>query len=162
MEVAFAVVPLSPSHLLCLFLYVNTTSALQGKNIHQSPLDFLSLLPPFLLYQFLDHKFNFFMANYLGICVVLFVLAGSSSVIVEGRFVVEKSSIRVISPYDLRSSKHDAAIANFGVPGYGGSMIGSVVYPSNASFGCNPFDGDKPFKSKSSHPTILLLDRGGN
>ncbi|KAM7524750.1 hypothetical protein LguiA_014652 [Lonicera macranthoides] len=98
------------------------------------------------------------MANYVGICVVLLVLAGIF--IVEGRFVVEKSSIRVISPYDLRSSKHDAAIANFGVPGYGGSMIGSLVYPSNGSFGCNPFDGDKPFKSKSSRPTILLLDRG--
>ncbi|KAM7530326.1 hypothetical protein LguiB_033736 [Lonicera macranthoides] len=98
------------------------------------------------------------MANYVGICVVLLVLAGIF--IVEGRFVVEKSSIRVISPYDLRSSKHDAAIANFGVPGYGGSMIGSLVYPSNGSFGCNPFDGDKPFKPKSSRPTILLLDRG--
>lgn len=81
----------------------------------------------------------------------------------EGRFVVEKSSISVLSPVDLRS-KHDAAIGNFGVPDYGGSMVGSVVYPKkpDSSFGCSQFDGDKPYKSKSSsRPTILLLDRGG-
>ncbi|KAK2999724.1 hypothetical protein RJ639_023629 [Escallonia herrerae] len=79
---------------------------------------------------------------------------------VEARFVVEKSSISVIDPYDLRS-KHDGAIGNFGVPDYGGSMVGSVVYAEKGSSGCNPFDGDKPFKSKSRLPTILLLDRGG-
>ncbi|GAA0172927.1 extracellular matrix structural protein [Lithospermum erythrorhizon] len=78
---------------------------------------------------------------------------------VEGRFVVEKSSISVVSPYDIRS-KHDAAIGNFGVPDYGGSMVGSVVYPEKGGNGCKPFDGDQPFKSKSTRPTILLLDRG--
>lgn len=80
----------------------------------------------------------------------------------EGRFVVEKSSISVLSPDNLRS-KHDAAIGNFGLPDYGGSMVGTVVYPRKpASFGCSRFDGDQPFKSNSSTPTILLLDRGGN
>lgn len=75
------------------------------------------------------------------------------------RFVVEKSSISVLSPYSLRS-KHDSAIGNFGIPDYGGSMVGSVVYPEKGSNGCNPFEGDKPFKSKSSRPTVLLVDRG--
>lgn len=79
---------------------------------------------------------------------------------VESRFIVEKSSVSIVSPYDL-SSKHDAAIGNFGVPDYGGSMVGTVVYPQKGSVGCSPFDGDKPFKSKSHRPTILLLDRGG-
>ncbi|KAL0363778.1 UNVERIFIED_CONTAM: Vacuolar-sorting receptor 6 [Sesamum calycinum] len=78
---------------------------------------------------------------------------------VDSRFVVEKSSISVLSPYDLRS-KHDAAIANFGVPDYGGSMVGTLLYPQKASVGCSSFDGDKPFKSNSPRPTILLLDRG--
>lgn len=80
----------------------------------------------------------------------------------EGRFVVEKSSISVLSPIDLKS-KHDAAIGNFGVPDYGGSMVGTVVYPKKpaSTFGCSQFEGDQPFKSKSSRPTILLLDRGG-
>ncbi|GFZ05929.1 similar to VACUOLAR SORTING RECEPTOR 6 [Actinidia rufa] len=78
----------------------------------------------------------------------------------RSRFVVEKSSITVIAPHDL-ASKHDGSIANFGVPDYGGSMVGSVVYANKGSFGCNPFDGDKPFKSKTHLPTILVLDRGG-
>ncbi|KVH87994.1 Complement Clr-like EGF domain-containing protein [Cynara cardunculus var. scolymus] len=80
----------------------------------------------------------------------------------EGRFVVEKSSISVLSPIEIRS-KHDAAIGNFGVPDYGGSMVGSVVYPRkpDSATGCAQFQGDKPYKSKSSsRPTILLLDRG--
>ncbi|XP_076890695.1 vacuolar-sorting receptor 7-like [Bidens hawaiensis] len=79
----------------------------------------------------------------------------------EGRFVVEKSSISVLSPDNLRS-KHDAAIGNFGLPDYGGSMVGTVVYPRKpaSSYGCSKFDGDRPFKSNSSRPTILLLDRG--
>lgn len=77
----------------------------------------------------------------------------------HGRFVVEKSSVSVLSPYSLRS-KHDGAIGNFGIPDYGGSMVGTVVYPQKGFFGCNPFEGDKPFKSRSSRPTILLLDRG--
>lgn len=79
----------------------------------------------------------------------------------EARFVVEKSSVSILNPFHLRS-KHDAAIGNFGVPNYGGSMVGTVVYPQQGANGCSPFDGDKPFKSKSSRPNILLLDRGGN
>lgn len=73
--------------------------------------------------------------------------------------MVEKSSISVLNPLDLRS-KHDAAIGNFGVPDYGGSMVGSIVYPQKGASGCSVFDGDKPFRSKSPRPTILLLDRG--
>ncbi|KAF5944676.1 hypothetical protein HYC85_018753 [Camellia sinensis] len=78
---------------------------------------------------------------------------------VDARFVVEKESISVLSPLELRS-KRDGAIGNFGVPVYGGSMVGIVVYPDKGSSGCNPFDGYKPFKSKFHLPVILLLDRG--
>ncbi|KAG5562409.1 hypothetical protein RHGRI_005218 [Rhododendron griersonianum] len=88
--------------------------------------------------------------------VSILVLAVSS---VHARFVVEKNSIRVIHPESLRS-QHDGAIANFGVPKYGGSMVGSVVYPDKGALGCNAFGGDQPFKSKPRMPTILLLDRG--
>ncbi|KAG5562412.1 hypothetical protein RHGRI_005221 [Rhododendron griersonianum] len=88
--------------------------------------------------------------------VSILVLAVSS---VHARFVVEKNSIRVIHPESLRS-QHDGAIANFGVPNYGGSMVGSVVYPDKGALGCTAFDGDQPFKSKTCMPTILLLDRG--
>lgn len=92
---------------------------------------------------------------FVGLCVLILGIC-----VVNGRFVVEKSSISVISPYDLRSQKHDSAIGNFGVPDYGGSMVGSVVYPHKGSYGCNAFDGDKPFKFNTSRPTFLLLDRG--
>ena len=40
-------------------------------------------------------------------------------------------------------------------------MVGSVVYPKKYSFGCVPFEGDKPFKSHSSPTIVLLLDREG-
>lgn len=99
----------------------------------------------------------------MAVNVVLFVTVLISTYYgVEGGFVVEKESISVLSPYELRFSKHDASIGNFGVPDYGGSMVGSVIYPQKGSNGCNSFDGEKPFKSKSSRPIILLLDRGGN
>ncbi|KAL8159110.1 hypothetical protein V2J09_000647 [Rumex salicifolius] len=79
--------------------------------------------------------------------------------VVYGRFVVEKNSISVIAPDDLKSS-HDAAIGNFGVPEYGGSMIGSVTYPSTNTQACDPFKDDKPFKSRTATPTIVIVDRG--
>ncbi|KAM7272108.1 hypothetical protein ACFE04_031322 [Oxalis oulophora] len=98
------------------------------------------------------------MGSWTSLCslLLLLILLLNS---VAGRFVVEKSSIRVLSPASLRA-KHDSAIGNFGVPDYGGYLIGSVMYPDKGVFGCEAFDGDKPFKSKFPRPTILLLDRG--
>lgn len=92
--------------------------------------------------------------------IVSTLLLSSTSIFIDARFVVEKSSIRILDPSHIRS-KHDAAIGNFGVPDYGGSMVGTVVYPDTGATGCSPFEGDKPFRSKSSRPNILLLDRGG-
>nr|GMC64463.1 vacuolar-sorting receptor 6-like [Ipomoea batatas] len=72
---------------------------------------------------------------------------------------VEKNSISIVSPYSIRA-KYDASIGNFGVPDYGGSLVGTVVYPQKGAFGCSAFEGDKPFKSKTPRPNILLVDRG--
>lgn len=79
-------------------------------------------------------------------------------VVVEARFVVEKESISVLNPEEMRS-KRDGSIANFGLPDYGGFLIGSVVYPDSKTDGCSAFG--KTFKPKFPRPTILLLDRGG-
>lgn len=79
-------------------------------------------------------------------------------VIVDARFVVEKESISVLNPEEMRS-KRDGSIANFGLPDYGGFLIGSVVYPDSKTDGCSAFG--KTFKPKFPRPTILLLDRGG-
>lgn len=100
-----------------------------------------------------------FLRKFVALVLVLAVLQYHQ---VGARFVVEKNSITVLSPSNLRHQKHDGSIGNFGVPEYGGSMVGTVVYPEKGSNGCEPFEGDKPFKSSNSpRPTILLIDRGG-
>ncbi|XP_010941716.1 vacuolar-sorting receptor 6 isoform X2 [Elaeis guineensis] len=77
---------------------------------------------------------------------------------VSSRFIVERSNIRVLSPEHIRSH-HDAAIANFGVPDYGGTMTGVIAYPDKGTTGCEPFNSG-PFKSRTRRPVFLLLDRG--
>ncbi|KAL1296132.1 hypothetical protein AAHE18_19G261300 [Arachis hypogaea] len=78
-----------------------------------------------------------------------------------GRFVVEKNSLTVTSPEKIKGT-YDSAIGNFGIPQYGGSMAGSVVYPKDNQKGCKEFDESGiSFKSKpGALPTIVLLDRG--
>ncbi|CAA7040572.1 unnamed protein product [Microthlaspi erraticum] len=80
------------------------------------------------------------------------------TMVVNGRFYVEKSSVTVLNSWEM-GAKHDAAIADFGIPNHGGFMIGSVVYAGQDAYGCDSFN--KTFKPKSSYPTILLIDRGG-
>ncbi|XP_078161589.1 vacuolar-sorting receptor 6-like isoform X2 [Carex rostrata] len=92
------------------------------------------------------------MKAHLVITAFLFIVGS-----VYGRFIVEKSSVRVVSPRHIRGH-HDAALANFGVPNYGGTLVGAVIYPDKKSNGCEKFD--TTFKSKSRRPVILLLDRG--
>jgi len=78
------------------------------------------------------------------------------------RFVVEKNSLRVTSPAALRGV-YECAIGNFGMPQYGGTMHGVVVYPKANAKACNPFaDFDLSFKPKPGGlPVFLLVDRGG-
>ena len=82
--------------------------------------------------------------------------------LVMGRFVVEKNSLRVTSPDSIKGT-HDSAIGNFGIPQYGGSMSGTVVYPKENQKGCKTFsDFGSSFKPKSgAMPNFLLVDRGG-
>nr|XP_023927784.1 vacuolar-sorting receptor 6-like isoform X1 [Quercus suber]XP_023927793.1 vacuolar-sorting receptor 6-like isoform X2 [Quercus suber]XP_023927801.1 vacuolar-sorting receptor 6-like isoform X3 [Quercus suber]XP_023927808.1 vacuolar-sorting receptor 6-like isoform X4 [Quercus suber] len=99
-----------------------------------------------------------FLRKFVALVLVLAVLQYHQ---VGARFVVEKNSITVLSPSNLRHQKHDGAIGNFGVPEYGGFMVGTVVYPEKGSNGCEAFEGDKPYKSSDGRrPTILLIDRG--
>lgn len=77
------------------------------------------------------------------------------------RFVVEKNSLRVTSPDSIKGT-HDSAIGNFGIPQYGGSMAGVVVYPKDNKKGCKVFDEfGISFKAKTGAlPTFVVLDRG--
>ncbi|CAA3027250.1 vacuolar-sorting receptor 3-like [Olea europaea subsp. europaea] len=80
---------------------------------------------------------------------------------VVGRFVVEKNSLRVTSPDSIKGT-HDSAIGNFGIPQYGGSMAGTVMYPKENRKGCKDFDDfGISFKSKpGALPFFVLVDRG--
>eukprot|EP00249_Psilotum_nudum_P020534 c27746_g1_i1 orf=437-2317(+) len=81
---------------------------------------------------------------------------------VNSRFVVEKNNLRVTAPKSLVGS-YDTAIGNMGVPQYGGTLMGSVVYPEKGTTGCKPFsDFGLSFKrsSRLAIPSIVLLDRG--
>ncbi|KAI9181655.1 hypothetical protein LWI28_017211 [Acer negundo] len=77
------------------------------------------------------------------------------------RFVVEKNSLMVTSPEKIKGS-HDSAIGNFGIPQYGGSMAGSVVYPKENRKGCKGFDefGISFHSKPGALPTFVLVDRG--
>ncbi|KAE8669689.1 Vacuolar-sorting receptor 1 [Hibiscus syriacus] len=79
----------------------------------------------------------------------------------QARFVVEKNSLTVTSPEKIKGTR-DSAIGNFGVPQYGGSMAGAVVYPKENKKACKSFDElGISFKSKpGSLPTFVLIDRG--
>lgn len=79
-----------------------------------------------------------------------------------GRFLVEKNSLRITSPKSLKGS-YECAIGNFGVPQYGGTLVGSVVYPNVNQKGCKNFtDFSASFHSMPGNfPTFVLVDRGG-
>lgn len=78
-----------------------------------------------------------------------------------GEFFVETSSLTITSPESLKGS-YDSAIGNFGVPQYGGTMAGTVVYPSKQADGCTPFSESLKGANTGGRPVFALLDRGGN
>ncbi|EFJ06539.1 hypothetical protein SELMODRAFT_269926 [Selaginella moellendorffii] len=79
-----------------------------------------------------------------------------------GKFLVEKNSISITTPDSIKGT-YDSAIGNFGVPQYGGSMVGNVVYPEKGATACRNFsEFGITFKGLKSGglPTVLLVDRG--
>jgi len=94
----------------------------------------------------------------LGLLVWAAFLLGCS----HARFVVEKNSLKVTAPDDLKGT-YECAIGNFGVPQYGGTMVGFVAYPKANKKACKSFDDfDISYKAKpGAFPTFLLVDRGG-
>lgn len=93
------------------------------------------------------------------VCIWAVLLCGSCL----GRFVVEKNSLKVTSPGALKGV-YECAIGNFGVPQYGGTLVGTVVYPQSNQKACKSFDDfGVSFKSKPGRlPVFVLADRGGN
>lgn len=95
----------------------------------------------------------------LGFFSVSFLLILSLAL---GRFVVEKNNLKVTSPDSIKGI-YECAIGNFGVPQYGGTLVGTVVYPKSNQKACKSFsDFDISFKSQAGRlPTFVLIDRGG-
>lgn len=75
---------------------------------------------------------------------------------------MEKNNLRVTSPESIRGV-YECALGNFGVPQYGGSMSGAVVYPKTNQKACKNFDDfEISFRSRvAGLPTFVLVDRGG-
>ncbi|KAJ4895699.1 Vacuolar-sorting receptor 1 [Raphanus sativus] len=97
-----------------------------------------------------QEKLGFFSASFLLILSLAL-----------GRFVVEKNNLKVTSPDSIKGI-YECAIGNFGVPQYGGTLVGTVVYPKSNQKACKSFsDFDISFKSKAGRlPTFVLIDRG--
>ncbi|KAF8089925.1 hypothetical protein N665_0494s0030 [Sinapis alba] len=78
-----------------------------------------------------------------------------------GTFLVEKNNLKVTSPETIKGV-YECAIGNFGIPKYGGTLVGTVVYPMSNHKGCKSFsEFGVSFKSSpGSLPTFLLIDRG--
>ncbi|KAJ0743317.1 putative PA domain, Thioredoxin-like superfamily [Helianthus annuus] len=95
----------------------------------------------------------------VAICVLLLLLLMCESTM--GRFVVEKNNLRVTSPQNLKDT-YECAIGNFGVPQYGGTLAGAVVYPKTNQKACKSFTDDVSFNFNSGAglPVFLLVDRG--
>ncbi|KAL8509283.1 hypothetical protein ACS0TY_016471 [Phlomoides rotata] len=95
-------------------------------------------------------------ADFVWVCVIF--MLGSRCL---GRFVVEKNNLRITSPEFLKGT-YECAIGNFGVPQYGGTMVGSIFYPKSNQKGCRKFqDADISWKNKRvGIPVFLLADRG--
>ncbi|KAL5978750.1 Vacuolar-sorting receptor 6 [Asimina triloba] len=134
--------------LLFLFLFHPSTKHVADETETPTTIQTAHKIPMVGLVNFSTIFFFF------GFCL----LSSTTFFLGSARFVVEKSSISVLSPEHLRA-RHDSAIANFGIPDYGGTMMGTVVYPDRGSSGCKQFDS--AFKSSSPRPLFLLLDRGG-
>lgn len=75
---------------------------------------------------------------------------------------MEKNSLKITTPNSLKDV-YECAIGNFGVPQYGGTMVGTVIYPKANQKSCKSFeDFDVSFKTKPGGlPVFLLADRGG-
>ncbi|CAI6010742.1 unnamed protein product [Closterium sp. NIES-65] len=64
------------------------------------------------------------------------------------------------SPDKIRG-EYLSAIANFGIPQYGGSLQGSVVYPAKSNDMCKPYKGNDLATKAGGMPNIVIVDRGG-
>ena len=101
------------------------------------------------------------MERYILLAGALLVCLLGGFPLISGRFVVETNSIAITSPEHLKGS-YDSAIGNFGVPQYGGTLSGTIVYATENSRACEDFGTKDKFRSHPGGlPVIVVVDRGG-
>ncbi|KAF5824217.1 putative EGF-like calcium-binding domain, PA domain-containing protein [Helianthus annuus] len=93
------------------------------------------------------------------ICVWFLLFAVESCLC---RFMVENINLKVTSSSEDLKGSYKCALANFGIPRYGGTLRGLVKYPKENQEACNNFT-DVSFKpdNPGALPVFLLVDRGG-
>ncbi|ESQ52524.1 hypothetical protein EUTSA_v10016384mg [Eutrema salsugineum] len=98
------------------------------------------------------------MKEKFGVITLSFVLILQLAL---GKFLVEKNNLKVTSPETIKGV-YECAIGNFGIPKYGGTLVGAVVHPVSNHKACKSFsEFGVSFKSTPGRlPTFLLIDRG--
>ncbi|OMP04809.1 hypothetical protein COLO4_09279 [Corchorus olitorius] len=98
------------------------------------------------------------MGEKLGLIICVWILLWGNCL---GRFIVQKNSLKLTSPMALQGV-YESAIGTFGVPQYGGTLFGTIVYPIANQRACKTFDDfGISFKFRpAALPTVLLVDRG--
>ncbi|CAM6098901.1 unnamed protein product [Calypogeia fissa] len=92
------------------------------------------------------------------VAAILHMLVG----LAWGKFVVEENSIKITAPDELKGT-YDSAIGNFGIPQYGATMAGSVVYSADGAKACDEFKSPQDWKDQAGgwgRPVVVLVDRG--
>jgi hypothetical protein len=74
---------------------------------------------------------------------------------------VEENSLTVSTPESLKGT-YQSAIGNFGVPQYGGTLSGFVVYPKVNAKACERFPNEYFRSQGGARPNFALVERGGN
>ena len=78
-------------------------------------------------------------------------------------FNVQTHAIYIEKPSQI-AGNYEAAMADFGVPLYGGSLRGQVLIPKNDGRGCEKYSQEayaQIKKASSKKPVIVLIERGG-
>ncbi|PNW86726.1 hypothetical protein CHLRE_02g095111v5 [Chlamydomonas reinhardtii] len=110
--------------------------------------------------------------------LVLLVALVLASKAVQAGYSIETAGLKVIFPPDNKKTVQ-MAMADFGKPRYGATMIGNLIYPSSqpgyggssgytcfpedCQYGCQNFNASKPVFKIDRQPGqfyIMLLDRG--
>mmetsp|Transcript_29301 Transcript_29301/g.64826 ORF Transcript_29301/g.64826 Transcript_29301/m.64826 type:complete len:785 (+) Transcript_29301:192-2546(+) len=113
----------------------------------------------------------------------LVVLLGALFTVTQAGFTVEQAAIRIISPPNYKTQRLKWALADFGEPKYGGTLVGKLIYPTedpsfypigqrppvkcpadqpDAQYGCAPFSscGGYQVSKEPGKFNIMMVDRG--